>query len=95
LGAIGEGGEPEDACAAIATSRLACSYSAVLCECAAEAEPESEINEISFATEGERVTVGDGDRASVGSDCVSDDTLTIVFDTYGPEGWRSWVLTRP
>lgn len=94
LAAIGGGAEGEAACSSLGNDRLSCEYSDDSCDCDAESEPESERNDIAFTVEGDRITVGDGERAVSGSYCVQDDLLTIVFDLFGPEGWRAWVLTR-
>lgn len=89
LAALGEG-EPAEVCAGLANRRVRCVYSTHGCRCEAASEPESEVNVVGWAVEGDRITIG----GAPGRFCVDGDRLTIVFDRVGPAGWKAWLLAR-
>lgn len=94
LAAIGSGKEGAEACGAVGNEKLLCEYADATCRCEAVLPPESEVNEVQYAVEGNSVTISQGDKGATGTYCVVDDQLTIVFNPFGPEGWKAWVLTK-
>ena len=72
-----------------------CLYQAGRCACdGVTSEPlQAGVETIPYVTDGNRISLNSF-SPSTGTFCVTDERLTIMFDTPGSFGWGSWILER-